>query len=192
MQVLYTKIKIYANHPQAFWILMVISFLESFVFPIPPDILMALMIIYNRSIAIRLAFWATLFSCLGGIVGYYIGYFLYQTLGLFIIESYGYHEEVLKFQELIKSWGFWIIVLKSLTPIPFKVVTILAGSASMDFITFIIACLIGRGSRFFIFAKLTQHFGHRLNNILKQQMGLVLIFTVGIIIFGFWLIKIML
>ncbi len=192
MQSLYAKIKTYSTHPQAFWILMLMSFLESFIFPIPPDILMALMIVAKRDSALKLAFWATVFSCLGGIVGYSIGYFLYQTVGVFIIETYGYQQAALGFQEIAKSWGFWVIALKSLTPIPFKVVTILAGAASMDFQAFIFACFIGRGTRFFIFAMLCWYFGPQLDDIFKRRMGLVLIIMLGIIVFGFWLIKVIL
>jgi membrane protein YqaA with SNARE-associated domain len=128
----------------------------------------------------------------GAMVGYYIGYQLYQSIGLWIIQTYGYQEQALKFQEIGKNWGFWIIALKSLTPIPFKVVTILSGATSMDFMTFVWGSLIGRGARFFIFCGLTWHFGPQLDDFLKKRMGLVIFLMFAIIIFGFLLIKVIL
>lgn len=192
MQLLYKKVLEYSTHPHAFWILLLISFTESFIFPFPPDLLMMLMIISNRKDAFKLAFWCTVVSVAGGVIGYYIGYALYQTAGLWIIETYGYQEQALKFQELAKAWGFWIIALKAATPIPFKVVTILSGAASLSFPIFLSASLIARGSRFFIFAGLIWYFGPSMKDFIERRMGLVFALMMGMIIFGFWLIKVFL
>lgn len=192
MQRIYNKILHYSNHPQAVWILFFISFLESFISPIPPDLLMILIIVANRSVALKMALWCTVASVLGGVIGYYIGYAFYQTIGIEIIHTYGYESQALRFQELVKEWGFWLIALKSLTPIPFKVVTILSGLASMDFWTFVCASIIGRGSRFLVFALFTWYFGAMMRDFVHKRMGLVIGVMIAVIIFGFWLIKVLL
>ncbi len=192
MQRIYKKILEYSQHPQAVWILSLISFLESFISPIPPDLLMILIIVANRSIFFKVAIWCTAASVFGGIVGYYIGYAFYQTIGIEIIHTYGYELQALRFQELAQEWGFWLIALKSLTPIPFKVVTILSGLASMDFWIFICASIIGRGSRFLIFALFTWYFGEIMRDFVYKRMGFVMGGMMVVIIFGFWLIKVLL
>ena len=192
MQIVYDKIFSYSKHPQAFWILMLVAFTESFVFPFPPDLLMMLMILSVRNDAWKLAAYSTVASVLGGVIGYFIGFGLYQTVGLQVIDAYGYQEQAGRFQDLAKDWGFWIIALKGFTPIPFKVVTILSGAAQVPFHVFIFASIIARSSRFFIFAFLLWFFGERMKGFVEKRLGIFMFGMLAIIVLGFWLIKVLL
>src|SRR5260221_5129235 len=138
----YNKIMAYADHPKAVWWLNFIAFVESSVFPLPPDPLYIAMILNKRENAWKYAIMCTISSVLGGIVGYYIGYALYETLGEWIIQTYGLEESFHNFQQQFETWGFWIIALKGLTPIPYKIVTISSVLASFDFYQFIMASII--------------------------------------------------
>ena len=140
---LYYKILESANSPRALWIFCLVSFAESSFFPLPPDLLMIPMLLANRSLAWRLAFLGVLTSVLGGFLGYAIGYYLYGTIGEWIINTYHLSDAFAKFQHGFEEWGFWIIALKGLTPIPYKLVTIASGVARFDLVSFTIASSLG-------------------------------------------------
>lgn len=185
----YNTIMDYASHPKAVWWLNFIAFIESSFFPFPPDPLYIAMILKRRDEVWRLAFMCTLSSVLGGILGYYIGYALYETLGEWIIQTYGLEASFTNFQKQFSTWGFWIIALKGLTPIPYKIVTISSGLAGFDFYQFILASIIARGFRFFSLGVLLWYYGPPIKDIIEKNLYIVT--TVGLIalIAGFMLFK---
>ena len=171
-----------AKKPNAFWALGGVSFAESSFFPIPPDVLLVPMILANRAKAWMLAGWCTLTSVAGGILGYLIGLLLYDTVGLWLIELYGYGEKADAFRAAYAEWGAWFILIKGLTPIPFKIVTIASGLAGYNFPLFVLLCLITRGLRFYIEAALLWKFGDPVRDFIEKRLELVTtIVGVGII-----------
>ncbi|ARN84814.1 YqaA family protein [Candidatus Nucleicultrix amoebiphila] len=179
----------FANKPQALWVLSAISFAESSFFPLPPDPLYIAMIVANRNRAWFLALICTLTSVLGGILGYFIGYGLYETLGQWIVSAYGLEEAFDKFQGEFIKWGFWIIALKGLTPIPYKIVTISSGVVGINMTTFLIASCIARGFRFFLVAGLFWSFGPWIKDYIDKNLGLITTLGVLALIAGFVIIK---
>lgn len=188
IRALYSRIIEYAHTPKAIWAYGIIAFTESFIFPLPPDLLMVPMILSKRELAFRLAFLGTILSVLGGIVGYTIGYTLSHTVGAWIIETYGLTASANKFYHHFKEWGFWIIVLKALTPIPFKLVTIASGMAHFPLMPFIVASTLARAFRFFLLASLIWIFGPTVKPVLEKHLPLFLMLSLGAIVLGFGLI----
>lgn len=186
---LYTKILESAQTPWAFSVYCVVAFLESSIFPIPPDLIMIPMILANRQIAWRLASWGVLASVVGGFLGYFIGYSLYNSLGSWIIVKYGLQDSFVRFQDGFHEWGFWIIALKGLTPIPYKLVTIASGVAHFPLIPFLGASIIARGFRFFLLAGLLWRFGPIIKPLFDKYINLFLFISLAIIGLGFFLIK---
>lgn len=178
-----------ANAKKAKYYLYAFSFAESSFFPIPPDVLFIPMMIANPKPAFRMAFWMTFYSVIGGIVGYSIGYYLYNSLGAWIIDTYNMHASFLKFQESFDQYGFWIIALKGLTPIPYKLVTIASGFAKIDLTIFIIASIIARGFRFYLLAALLYFCGDKARVYIEKYLTLALLLTLGIILIGFIIIR---
>ena len=114
----------YSAHPRANWVLAGVSFTESSFFPLPPDPLYLAMLMANRERTWHLATLCTISSVLGGLLGYYIGYTLFETIGEWIIHAYKLEESFLRLKSGFQQWGFWLVVLKGLTPVPYKIVTI--------------------------------------------------------------------
>ncbi len=181
----YNWILSFANHPYAIWILAAVSFAESSFFPIPPDPLYVAMLLARRDKIWQLAVVCTVSSVVGGWLGYAIGYGLYETIGEFIINAYGLQATFDKFQDSFNEWGFWIVALKGLTPIPYKVVTIACGVTGLDFTTFTIASVIARGFRFFMLAALFWHFGPPIKAYIDRNLGLVTFTSLAALIGGF-------
>lgn len=179
----------FAAHPQAFWWLNLISFVESSFFPFPPDPLFIAMVLKQKSKAWKIAAFCTISSVLGGILGYYIGLFLYESIGLWIIETYGFQESFQNFQDKLSLYGFWFIALKGLTPIPYKIVTISSGVASFDFRLFIIASIIARGSRFFMLSGLLVYYGEEARVFIEKNLSFVLSAGLIALVCGFILFK---
>jgi len=188
---LYYKTLESANSPRALWIYCLVSFAESSFFPLPPDLLMIPMLLANRSLAWRLAFLGVLTSVLGGFLGYAIGYYLYESLGGWIITTYNLSDAFAKFQQGFDQWGFWIIALKGLTPIPYKLVTIASGVARFDLISFTIASIIARGFRFYLLAALLWWFGPWAKDFIEKYLTLFLISSLAIIVAGFAIFKLL-
>ena len=184
----YDWILTFANHPYAIWILGIVSFVESSFFPIPPDPLFIAMLLSRRSQSWTLALVCTLSSVAGGWLGYAIGYGLYETVGEFIINTYGLQGVFDRFQESFNQWGFWIVALKGLTPIPYKVVTIACGVTGLNFFTFTMASLIARGFRFFLLATLFWYFGPPLKIYIEKNLTLVTPASLGALLGGFGLV----
>lgn len=188
LQRLYTWILSFANHPYAIWILGAVSFAESSFFPIPPDPLYIAMLLARREKTWELALICTLSSVIGGWLGYGIGYGLYETLGELIVQTYGLQSAFDRFQDSFNEWGFWIVALKGLTPIPYKVVTIACGVTGLDFTTFTFASLIARGFRFFTLGLLFWYCGPSIKNYIDKNLTLVTLASLGALLGGFGLI----
>lgn len=188
LQRLYNWVLSFANHPYAIWILGAVSFAESSFFPIPPDPLLIAMLLSRRDQTWHLAIVCTITSVVGGWLGYAIGHELYETLGEFILQSYGLEATFNKFQDSFNQWGFWIVALKGLTPIPYKVVTIACGVTGLDFATFTWASLIARGFRFFSLAILFWYFGPSLKGYIEKNLTFVTFASLAALLGGFGLV----
>ena len=178
-----------AARPNAVRALGVISFAESSFFPIPPDIILIPVVLAQRHRAWFIATVCTVCSVLGGLLGYAIGYFLYETIGVAIINAYGLQEAAIKYQAVYAEWGLWVILIKGLTPIPFKIVTIVSGAAKFDLLTFILASIVTRGARFFLVAALLKYFGPPIQVFIEKRLNLLFFGFLILVIGGFVALK---
>lgn len=177
-----------AGSRHAVWALAAVSFIESSIFPIPPDVLLVPMIIANRRDAWRLATICTLSSVAGGFLGYAIGYFAFDTIGEPLLRFYRVTAEFEELRHLYDQWGAWLIIIKGATPIPFKLVTIASGAFHFDLATFAISALISRGIRFFLIAGLLWQFGEPIRDFIERRLGLVFSLCVAALVGGFLLV----
>jgi len=159
-----------AHKPHAEWMLGIISFVESSFFPIPPDVMLIPMSIARPSRAYYYATLCTITSVAGGLAGYAIGALLYDSIGQWLIALYGYGEKVEAFREAYNAYGAWIILLKGVTPIPYKIVTITSGFAGYNIFLFVIFSMIARGMRFYLLAFLLHRYGERARAILEERL----------------------
>ena len=159
-----------------FWV----SFAESSFFPIPPDVMLVPMVLAQRSKAWAYALLATISSVIGGLAGYAIGYFFMDTVGASILEFYGKTKGFEQFKALFNEWGVWILIIKGMTPIPYKVLTITAGVTHMPMIPFILASIVARSMRFFLVAALLYWFGPPIKEFIERRLTLVT--TVGVVL----------
>jgi membrane protein YqaA with SNARE-associated domain len=182
LQRLYARILDIAAGPNALAALIVVSFVESSVFPIPPDILLIPMILARPRAAWRLAALCTLASVAGGMVGYAIGYFLFDAIGRPVLEFYHAMGSYEALRAGFARWGVWIIVLKGMTPIPYKLITIASGVAHFDFVSFVGASIVSRSLRFFIVAALLWWFGDAARRFIERRLTLVTtLFAAGLV-----------
>jgi membrane protein YqaA with SNARE-associated domain len=168
---LYDWTMLQAAKPHALAILAGISFIESSVFPIPPDVLLIPMILAQRERAFWIAFVCTVASVAGGFFGYFIGYALYETIGVAILQFYGYLEKFTEFQGMYNENGAWIVFFAGLTPFPYKVITIASGVTALDPTVFGIASVASRGLRFFIVATLLWYWGPWIRGFIDRYFG---------------------
>ena len=161
-----------AGKPHAAWILGAISFAESSFFPIPPDIMLIPMALARPDRAWFFAGLCTVTSVVGGLLGYLIGAMLYGTVGHWLIQLYGYGDKVEAFRAAYAHYGALIILLKGLTPIPYKIVTITSGFAGYNVGLFILFSIITRGARFFVEAFLLNRYGARARTIIEERLGM--------------------
>ena len=192
---LYDKCIVWAGYKYAKQILAIEAFIESSFFPIPPDVMIIPMVVSKRNEFIKIALIATIFSVLGALFGYYIGYSL-NEFAIKIFEFYGY-EYSNSFKEKFTSGGgftAWLGILftAGFTPLPFKLLTISSGIIHFNLISFIFICIITRGLRFFIVAYLTYKFGQKIGPFLDKQgtkwsiiIALTIILIVAVIYFLF-------
>ncbi len=178
-----------AEAPYALWALAFVAFLESSVFPIPPDILMIPMIIAAPRRAFVIAGVALVASVLGGMFGYFIGWGLYESVGQPVLEFYGKTDRFDSFAQTYNEWGAWAVLIAGVTPFPYKVITILSGSTGLSFPVFMTASIIARGLRFFIIAALLWKFGAPIRNFIEQRLGLMFTLFVVILVGGFYVVK---
>ena len=162
-----------AAHPRAIPALGVVSFLESSVFPIPPYVMLIPMVLANRAKAFTIAAVCTVASVLGGMLGYAIGYYLFETLGEWVVRTYHMENGLAAFRAGFEKWGIWIILIKGLTPIPYKLVTIASGAAHFDLFTFVWASIVTRGARFFLVAALLWKFGEPIRTFVEKRLTLL-------------------
>src|SRR6188768_1691446 len=160
-----------ADKPYATWLLGIVSFVESSFFPIPPDVMLIPMAIARPDKAWFYATVCTVTSVAGGVLGYLIGALLYDSVGLWLVQLYGYGNKVEAFREAYAQWGAWIILLKGLTPIPYKIVTITSGFAGYNLGLFILFSIITRGARFFVLAFLLHRYGESARHIIEKRLG---------------------
>lgn len=161
-----------AGKPHATWVLSGVSFAESSFFPVPPDIMLVPMALARPDKAYYYALVCTIASVLGGILGYAIGHYLYDSVGLWLISLYGYGAKVEAFREAYARWGSVIILLKGVTPIPYKIVTITSGFAGYNFGLFVLFSVITRGARFFLTAFLLSRYGPQVRETIEKRLGL--------------------
>jgi membrane protein YqaA with SNARE-associated domain len=172
-----------ARSPNAERALFAISFAESSFFPLPPDLMLGPMAAAEPSKWLRYALTCTVASVLGGLLGYAIGMFLMDQVGRHILNFFGYSgERELELRAFYDQYGAWFIFLKGLTPIPFKLVTILSGALHFSLPIFIVACIITRGARFLIVAWVFQKFGPQIAPIMEKRLGLVLLVVAVVIV----------
>jgi len=170
-----------AAQPHAIWALAGVSFIESSVFPIPPDVLLIPMVLAARTAAWRIAFVCTVASVVGGMFGYGIGYFLFETVGKPILAFYGYVDKFAEFQTLYNEWGWWIVAFAGFTPFPYKVITIASGVTALDLVTFTGASVVSRGARFFLVAALLWRFGPPIRAFVEKNLALLSwVFFIGL------------
>ncbi len=174
-----------AVHRQALWALAVVAFIESSVFPIPPDILMIPMIIAAPRRAFLIAFVATVASVIGGAFGYAIGYFFFESIGQPILEFYGKTEGFAQFKATYNEWGAWAVLIAGVTPFPYKVITIVSGTTALSFPVFMAASVVARGLRFFIVAALLWKFGEPIRDFIERRLGIVFTIGVAVLLAGF-------
>ena len=164
-----------------------VAFAESSFFPIPPDVILIPMSLAKPQRALRYAAICTVASVAGGALGYAIGALLYGTLGQWLINLYGYADRMAALKESYAHWGALIILLKGLTPIPYKLVTIVSGLLGYNFAIFIALSIITRGARFFLLAGALNWFGDSVRAALERHFALFLGLIVVVIIAGFWI-----
>ncbi|HUZ32930.1 MAG TPA: YqaA family protein [Xanthobacteraceae bacterium] len=174
-----------AGKPHAALVLGVVSFCESSFFPIIPDVMLIPMALARPDRAFRLAAVCTVGSVTGGVLGYFIGAMLYDTVGQWLIHLYGYGGKVEAFRAAYAQYGSLIILLKGLTPIPYKIVTITSGFAGYNLGLFILFSIITRGARFFIEAFLLNRYGERARGIIEKRLGLWTGLAAVVIVVGF-------
>ena len=191
---LYQKSLLLAAHKSSKIFLAIVSFMESSFFPIPPDVMIVPMVMAKKNDYLKIFLIATIFSTLGGVLGYFIGsYFL--DVGMTVVEFYGYEDKVLNLKDnLIKGTGLYIwlatLFLAGFTPLPFKVFTITSGMISFNLFIFFLICLISRGLRFFIVSYLSFKFGDAFNKFMRTEaakwftiIGILIVVIVGAIYF---------
>jgi membrane protein YqaA with SNARE-associated domain len=152
-------------------VLALVSFAESVVFPIPPDVLLIPMVLAARRSAFLIAGVCTLSSVAGGLAGYAVGHYLYEGVGETLLSLYGNRDAFEGFRRTYAEWGAWIVAAGGFTPIPYKVITIASGALSLDPFTFAIASLGSRGARFFIEAALLWQFGPPIRALIERRLG---------------------
>ena len=173
-----------AHKPHALWIMASVAFAESSFFPVPPDVMLIPMSLARPQRAWLYAGICTAASVLGGLLGYAIGALLYDSVGHWLIQLYGYGSKVEAFRESYAQWGAWIILLKGLTPIPYKLVTITSGFAGFNLLLFVVCSIVARGVRFYATALLLNRFGARAREMIERRLALWFTLGVGVVAIG--------
>jgi membrane protein YqaA with SNARE-associated domain len=164
-----------------------VAFAESSFFPVPPDVILIPMSLANPRRALHYAAIATVASVAGGVVGYCIGALLFDTLGQWLIHLYGYSDRMAALKETYARWGALVILVKGLTPIPYKLVTIASGVLGYNFATFVLLSVVTRGARFFLLAGALNRFGDPLRVAIERHFAVFLGLIAITIVAGFWI-----
>ncbi len=186
---LYDRTMRLADHPQALWWLALVAFVESSVFPIPPDVLMIPMILARPSRAWLIAGVALVASVLGGVLGYAIGALAFETIGRPVLEALGQTEAMALFNERFNEHGFWAVLIAGVTPFPYKVITIMSGWTGLPLGIFITTSLLARALRFFAVAALLRVYGAPVRRFIEQRLGLVFTVFVALLLGGFIVVR---
>jgi membrane protein YqaA with SNARE-associated domain len=164
-----------------------VSFAESSFFPIPPDVVLVPMALAKPKKALWYAFVCTLASVAGGIVGYGIGYLLYDSIGKWLIQIYGYGDKAEALRVFYSQWGWLFILIKGMTPIPYKLVTIVSGLLEYNFALFVLLSIITRGARFFLIAGVLNFWGDSIRALLEKHFATFMVIILACVVGGFWL-----
>ena len=175
-----------ADKPYATWLMGLVSFFESSVFPIPPDTMLVPMALARPDRAWFYAHVCTATSVAGGVLGYFIGAVLYDSVGHWLITVYGLSDKVETFRASYAEWGAVIILLKGLTPIPYKLVTITSGFAGYNIWLFILCSIVARGGRFFVVAVLLNRYGDPIRAELEKRLGTWVAIGAVVLVLGFY------
>ena len=162
------RVSALSQHRHCTWVLAAIAFADSSCLPIPPDLLLVPMVLTRPERTARLLIICTIASSLGAVVGYVIGYELWGVIGAPLMKFYGYVDAFAGYQRLVQDWGFWFIIGKAFTPLPFKIAAIAAGVGAMSPITFVIAAILGRALHFAMVGGLLALYGTRILDILAR------------------------
>ena len=171
------------------WALGAVSFAESSFFPLPPDIVLIPMVLAQRQKAWIYATICTIASVIGGIFGYAIGYFLFDTVGSYILNLYGYQEAFQSFAARYNEFGVWIVLIAGITPFPYKVITIASGVTQLNFFVFMLASVVARGARFYAVAGLLWWFGEPIRAFIDRYFGLLTIVFMALLFGGFLAVR---
>lgn len=173
-----------ANNPRAIWLLGFVSFIEAIFFPIPPDVLLIPMILANIKRAWLYAFVTTITSVIGGLVGYAIGYLAYEQIAEPLLLSLGKQAAMSLFSSSINENGFLIVLTAGISPIPFKVVSVMSGFTQMPVFVFLLSALLGRATRFFVVATLLKYYGEAIKSFIETYLGWLFLVFIAFIVFG--------
>jgi membrane protein YqaA with SNARE-associated domain len=173
-----------ANNPRAIWLLGFVSFIEAIFFPIPPDVLLIPMILANIKRAWLYAFVTTITSVIGGLVGYAIGYLAYEQIAEPLLLSLGKQAAMTLFSSSINENGFLIVLTAGISPIPFKVVSVMSGFTQMPVFVFLLSALLGRATRFFVVATLLKYYGEAIKSFIETYLGWLFLVFIAFIVLG--------
>ena len=185
---LYDRVLAWSRHPRAPWYLGALSFAESSFFPIPPDVMLAPMVLSQRDTAWYFASLTTVTSVVGGIAGFAIGMVAIDWVQP-TLERLGYMGAFHHAQEWFVKYGFWAILAAGFSPIPYKVFTIAAGAMSMMFLPFVAASIVGRGARFFLVAGLISWGGERFEQNLRRYVDILGWLFVGLCVVAYFILR---
>jgi membrane protein YqaA with SNARE-associated domain len=177
------------EHRHALWVLALVAFVESSVFPIPPDVLMIPMILARPSRAWLIAGVALVSSVLGGMLGYAIGAFAYDSIGAPILESLGKTDAMGEFSTRFNDMGFWAVLTAGVTPFPYKVITIMSGWTGMPLGIFVATSILARGLRFYLVAVLLWKYGAPIRDFIERRLGLMFTIFVCLLLAGFYVLR---
>jgi membrane protein YqaA with SNARE-associated domain len=176
-----------SESPNAPWALAAFAFAEASFFPLPPDLIMLPMSLARPKRAFFYASICTLASVIGGMLGYLIGAMLYNSVGQWLIGLYHYGDRMAALRDFYAHWGALFILIKGMTPIPYKLVTIVSGLLGYNFALFVLLSLVTRGIRFYVEAGLLNRFGEPLKRALERHFAIFMVLTIAVIVLGFWL-----
>lgn len=186
---LYDYVMGLADHPKALWILAIMSFTESSFFPIPPDVLLIPMVLAAPTRAWRIALVCSVSSLMGGLFGYAIGAYFFETIGQPIVDFYHLQAQFERFQSLYNEWGAIIVGVAGFSPIPYKVFTIASGVTGLDLVTFTVTSAISRSARFFLVAWLLWKYGEPIREFIEKRLGLLTFLFCVFLVGAFVLLK---
>lgn len=171
----------HADTPKAKWTLVGVAFTESSFFLVPPDLLLIAMVLAVPNRWRRFAGWTTIASVAGGVLGYLIGWLFFETIGRPIVDLYHLYDEMATVSALFAKNNFWVIFSAAFTPIPYKVFTLSAGLFRVDFMTFLVASILGRGIRFYLVGWLVENYGEKVGGLLYKYFNIISLVVVVVI-----------